>query len=113
MATQEQSGGARQVLETSQNMQQITRQVSYAAKEQARGANEVMKAVEEMNTMTQHVALSGTEQKRGGDMVVRAIEQIADIARSNVGNSQQLSKATLSLAEQAQKLQQIAGVFRT
>jgi methyl-accepting chemotaxis protein len=113
IATQEQSGGARQILETSQNMQEITRQVAYAAKEQAQGAHEIMKAVEEMNDMTRHVALSGTEQKRGGDMVVRAIEQIADIARSNVRNSHQLSKATVSLAEQAQRLQQTAGVFTT
>jgi methyl-accepting chemotaxis protein len=113
LATQEQSGGARQILETSRNMQEVTRQVAYATKEQAQGAHEIMRAVEEMNDMTRHVALSGTEQKRGGDMVVRAIEQIAEIARSNVRNSQQLSSATVSLAEQAQRLQQTAGVFST
>jgi methyl-accepting chemotaxis protein len=113
IATQEQRGGAQQILETSRNMQEITRQVAYAAKEQAQGAHEIMSAVEEMNDMTRHVALSGTEQKRGGDMVVRAIEQIAEIARDNVRNSQQLSKSTVSLAEQAQRLQQMASLFTT
>ncbi|MDH3253874.1 MAG: methyl-accepting chemotaxis protein [Acidobacteriota bacterium] len=113
LATQEQRGGAKQILATSRNMQEITRQVAYAAKEQAQGAHEIMSAVEEMNNMTRHVALSGTEQKRGGDMVVRAVEQIAQIARSNVRNSQQLSKSTESLADQAQRLQQMASVFTT
>jgi len=111
VATQEQRGGAAQILETSRNMQDITRQVAYAAKEQAQGARDVLRAVENMNAMTQQVAQSGSEQKRGGDMVVKAVDHIASIARSNVVTSEQLSHATVSLADQASRLQQIAGTF--
>ena len=111
VATQEQRGGAAQILETSRNMQDITRQVAYAAKEQAQGARDVLGAVENMNAMTQQVAHSGSEQKRGGDMVVKAVDHIANIARSNVVTSEQLSLATVSLADQATKLQAIAGEF--
>lgn len=111
VATQEQRGGAEQILSTSRNMQDITRQVAYAAKEQAQSARDVLGAVENMNEMTQQVAHSGSEQKRGGDMVVKAVDHIATIARSNVVTSEQLSLATVSLADQATKLQQIAGVF--
>jgi methyl-accepting chemotaxis protein len=113
LATQEQRSGARQILETSRNMQEITRQVAYAAREQAAGSQEIMSAVQEMSDMAHHVAMSGSEQKRGGDMVVKAVEQIAEIARSNVLNSNQLSKATVGLAEQAQRLQHMASVFTT
>ncbi len=111
VATQEQRGGAAQILETSRNMQDITRQVAYAAKEQAQGARDVLSAVETMNAMTQQVAHSGSEQKRGGDMVVKAVDHIANIARSNVVTSEQLSQATVSLAAQAARLQKIAGGF--
>ncbi len=111
VATQEQRGGAAQILETSRNMQDITRQVAYAAKEQAQGARDVLSAVENMNEMTQQVAHSGSEQKRGGDMVVKAVDHIASIARSNVVTSEQLSLATVSLADQATRLQEIAGGF--
>ncbi len=111
IATQEQRGGAAQILETSRNMQDTTRHVAYAAKEQARSARDVLGAVENMNAMTQQVAHSGTEQKRGGDMVVKAVDQIASIARNNVVTSEQLSHATVSLAEQATRLQEIASVF--
>ena len=111
VATQEQRGGAAQILETSRNMQDITRQVAYAAKEQAQGARDVLGAVENMNAMTQQVAHSGSEQKRGGDMVVKAVDHIAGIARSNVVTSEQLSQATVSLADQATRLQEIADAF--
>ncbi|MFQ5525778.1 MAG: methyl-accepting chemotaxis protein [Thermoanaerobaculia bacterium] len=111
VATQEQRGGAAQILETSRNMQNTTRQVAFAAKEQAQSARDVLSAVESMNEMTQQVAHSGSEQKRGGDMVVRAVDHIATIARNNVVTSEQLSHATVSLAEQATRLQEIASVF--
>ena len=111
LATQEQRSGAAQILETSRNMQDTTRQVAFAAKEQAQSAREVLAAVENMNEMTQQVAHSGSEQKRGGDMVVKAVDHIATIARNNVATSEQLSHATVSLAEQATRLQEIASVF--
>ena len=111
LATQEQSGGAAQILRTSHNMQDITRQVAYAAQEQAQGAVGLMGAVESMNHMTQQVAQSGNEQKRGGDMVVKAVDHIARVAHTNLEASGQLAKATGSLMTEAQRLQQMAGQF--
>ncbi len=113
IATQEQSGGAAQILKTSHNMQTVTRQVAFAAKEQAASAREIMVAVESMNRMTQQVAESGVEQKRGGDMVVRAVDQIARIAHQNLRATEQLSRATVNLAKEAQQLQKMASVFTT
>ena len=111
IATQEQSGGAAQILRTSHNMQDVTRQVAYAAREQAQGAEGLMGAVESMNDMTQQVAQSGNEQKRGGDMVVKAVDHIARIAHTNLEASGQLSKATGSLMTEAQRLQEMARLF--
>lgn len=111
MATQEQSSGAAQILKTSHNMQEVTRQVAFAAREQSASAREIMGAVESMNRMTQQVAESGIEQKRGGDMVVRAVDQIAEIAQHNLKASEQLSQATLALAREAQQLQKVATRF--
>ncbi len=113
IATQEQSGGAAQILKTSHNMQTVTRQVAFAAKEQAESARGIMLAVESMNRMTQQVAESGVEQKRGGDMVVRAVDQIARIAHQNLRATEQLSRATVNLAREAQQLQKMASVFTT
>ncbi|MDH3745796.1 MAG: methyl-accepting chemotaxis protein [Acidobacteriota bacterium] len=110
-ATQEQNSGAGQIMHASQNMQDVTRQVAYAAREQAQGADGILSAVESMNRMTQEVAQSGNEQKRGGDMVVKAVEQIAQIATSNLEASGQLSSATIDLMNEAVRLQTIADRF--
>ncbi|MEW6364623.1 MAG: methyl-accepting chemotaxis protein [Acidobacteriota bacterium] len=110
-ATQEQSSGASQILKTAANMQHITREVTNGATEQAKGAKEIMRAVETMNRMTQQVADGAVEQKKGGDMVVKAVEQIAMVARQNLTSTEQLSKATLNLAKEAEGLQRLSEQF--
>lgn len=111
-ATQEQSGGAQQIVTTALNMQNVTRQLAYAAKEQANGAGDIMRAVEMMNQMTQQVADGSREQKQGGDLVVKAVERIAQVAQQNLTSAEQLSSATLALANEADRLQKMAEVFR-
>jgi|GEM_PF-1111886 len=111
-ATQEQSSGAAQIVSTATNMQHVTRQLAFAAKEQANGAGEIMKAVEVMNRMTQQVADGSNEQKQGGDLVVKAVDRIAQVAQQNLSSAEQLSSATLALANEADRLQRMAEVFR-
>ncbi|MEM9292930.1 MAG: HAMP domain-containing methyl-accepting chemotaxis protein [Acidobacteriota bacterium] len=111
-ATQEQSSGANQIVQTSMNMQNVTRQLAYAAKEQANGAGEIMKSVDIMNRMTQQVADGSREQKQGGDLVVKAVEKIAQVAQQNLTSAEQLSSATLALANEADRLQRMAQVFK-
>ena len=111
-ATQEQSSGAAQIVSTSANMQHVTRQLAFAAKEQANGAGEIIKAVDMMNRMTQQVADGSREQKQGGDLVVKAVERIAQVAQQNLSAAEQLSSATLALAKEADRLQNMAEVFR-
>jgi methyl-accepting chemotaxis protein len=111
-ATQEQSSGAAQIVATSANMQHVTRQLAFAAKEQANGAGEIIKAVDLMNQMTQQVADGSREQKQGGDLVVKAVERIAMVAQQNLTAAEQLSSATLTLANEADRLQRMAEVFR-
>ena len=110
-ATQEQSGGAAQILSTSNHMQNVTRQLAAAAKEQANGARDMMKAVEVMNRMTQQVADASREQKQGGDLVVKAVERIAQIAQQNLAAAEQLSTNTRNLSEEAEGLLSVAEVF--
>ena len=111
-ATQEQSSGAQQIVSTALNMQNVTRQLAYAAKEQANGAGDIMRAVEMMNQMTQQVADGSREQKQGGDLVVKAVKRIAQVAQQNLSSAEQLSSATLALANEADRLQKMAEVFR-
>jgi len=110
-ATQEQSGGAAQILSTTNHMQNVTRQLASAAKEQANGARDMMKAVEVMNRMTQQVADASREQKQGGDLVVKAVERIAQIAQQNLVSAEQLSRNTQNLSQQAERLLSVAQVF--
>jgi len=110
-ATQEQSGGAAQILSTATHMQNVTRQVAAAAKEQANGARDMMKAVEVMNRMTQQVADASREQKQGGDLVVKAVERIAMIAQQNLAAAEQLSTNTRNLTQEAERLLSVAEVF--
>ncbi len=110
-ATQEQSSGAAQIVSTATNMQHVTRQLAFAAKEQANGAGEIMKAVDVMNRMTQQVADGSREQKQGGDLVVKAVERIAQVAQQNLTSAEQLSKATMALANEADRLQKMSEVF--
>ncbi len=110
-ATQEQSGGAAQILATSTHMQNVTRQLASAAKEQANGARDMMKAVEVMNRMTQQVADASREQKQGGDLVVKAVERIAQIAQQNLSAAEQLSANTQNLSLEAERLLSVAEVF--
>jgi methyl-accepting chemotaxis protein len=111
VAAQEQSNGASQILKTATNMQHITRQLTTAAKEQADGARQIMKSVEVMNRMTQQVANATTEQKNGGDMVVKAVDQIARVSQQNVAATDQLSKATINLAREAERMRNLAQAF--
>jgi len=110
-ATQEQSGGAAQILQTSTHMQTVTRQLASAAKEQANGARDMMKAVEVMNRMTQQVADASREQKQGGDLVVKAVERIAQIAQQNLAAAEQLSTNTQNLTNESERLLSVAEVF--
>jgi len=112
LATQEQTTGAGQILQTSSSMQKMTREVADAAKAHARWAQDIMKAVEAVKAMSREVANSSGEQKKGGRMVVTAVEQIAQIAAQNVQATQELSRATLDLAQQAERLQRMAEAFR-
>lgn len=110
-ASQEQSGGAAQILSTSTHMQNVTRQLASAAKEQANGARDMMKAVEVMNRMTQQVADASREQKQGGDLVVKAVERIAQIAQQNLAAAEQLSFNTQNLSVEAERLSGVAELF--
>jgi len=111
IATQEQTTGASQVLRGTSNMEHITTELVYAVKEMDKGTKDIMKAVEDMNRMTQLVADATTEQKKGGDMVVKAVEQIAQIAQQNLSATEQLSSATMNLAEEADSLKKLASQF--
>jgi len=111
VAAQEQSNGATQILKTATNMQHITRQLATAAKEQADGARQIMKSVDVMNRMTQQVADATTQQKNGGDMVVKAVDQIARVSQQNVAATDKLSKATISLAREAERMRNLAQAF--
>ncbi len=110
-ASQEQSGGAAQILQTSNQMQMVTRQLAAAAREQANGARDMMRAVETMNRMTQQVADASREQKQGGDLVVKAVERIAQIAGQNLIAAEQLSGNTSNLSQAADGLLDVATVF--
>jgi methyl-accepting chemotaxis protein len=110
-ATQEQSGGAAQILTTTTHMQNVTRQLAAAAKEQANGARDMMKAVEVMNRMTQQVADASREQKQGGDLVVKAVERIAQIAQQNLVAAEQLSANTRNLNQESERLLSVAQLF--
>jgi methyl-accepting chemotaxis protein len=110
--TQEQASGATQILGVAQRISDVSREVSTAAQEQALGSKEILRAVVNMNSMTQQVADATVEQKKGGDMVVQAMETIANVARANLSAVEELSKASMGLAHEAEDLRQQLETFR-
>ncbi|HZF08157.1 MAG TPA: HAMP domain-containing methyl-accepting chemotaxis protein [Thermoanaerobaculia bacterium] len=111
-ATQEQTTGAAQILRTANTMQNVTQQLATAAREQAHGARQIMTSVSMMNRMTQQVADATNEQMKGGDQVVKAVDQIAHVAQQYLGATEQLTNATASLAEEAERLKGMSQVFQ-
>ncbi len=111
-STKEQASGGRQVRAAVENMNKIATQVNIATKEQAEGSRQIVRAVESMNRMTQQVSYATAEQKRGGDLVVKAMENISEIARDNLATVEEMSKATINLAQQADSLARLISVFR-
>jgi methyl-accepting chemotaxis protein len=111
-STKEQAAGGRQVRTAVENMNKIAAQVGIATKEQAEGSRQIIQAVENMNRMTQQVSFATAEQKRGGELVVQAMENISSIARDNLATVEEMSKATLNLAQQAENLAKLIAVFR-
>ena len=85
---------------------------SIATKEQAEGSRQIIQSVENMNRMTQQVSFATAEQKRGGELVVQAMENISAIARDNLSTVDEMSKATANLATQAENLAKLIAVFR-
>jgi methyl-accepting chemotaxis protein len=64
-----------------------------------------------MNRMTVQVAEATGEQMRGGDQVVKAVDQIAHVAQLHRAATEQLSRATQSLALEAERMRRLAEVF--
>ncbi len=111
-STREQAAGGRQVRMAVENINRISSQVGIATQEQAEGSRQIVHAVEKMNDMTQQVSHATAEQKKGGELVVRAMENISEIARDNLATVQEMSKATVNLAQQAENLARLVTVFR-
>jgi methyl-accepting chemotaxis protein len=111
-STKEQAAGGRQVRLAVENMNQIASQVNVATKEQAAGSRQIVRAVENMNRMTQQVSYATAEQKGGGELVVKAMENISEIARGNLATVEEMSKATVNLAQQAENLARLISAFR-
>jgi methyl-accepting chemotaxis protein len=65
-----------------------------------------------MNVMTQQVYHATAEQKKGGELVVKAMENISELARDNLATVAQRSKATVNLAQQADRLAKLVSVFQ-
>jgi methyl-accepting chemotaxis protein len=111
-STREQAAGGRQVRVAVENINKIAGQVNIATKEQAEGSRQIIGAVDNMNRMTQQVSYATAEQKRGGELVVKAMENISEIARDNLSTVEEMSKATVNLAQQAENLAKLIAVFR-
>ena len=111
-STKEQAAGGRQVRLAVENMNRIASQVNIATKEQAEGSRQIITAVDNMNRMTQQVSYATAEQKRGGELVVKAMENISEIARDNLATVEEMSKASVNLALQAENLAKLISVFR-
>jgi methyl-accepting chemotaxis protein len=109
--TQEQAAGATQILTVAERMSEISAEVSNAAHEQASASKGILVAVRQMEDMTQQVAGATVEQKKGGDIAVGAMESIANVARANLTAVEELSKASVLLAHEADELKNELAAF--
>lgn len=104
--TAEQAAGATEITDAARRIRDAAREVSTAAKEQASGSRQILDAVTGMNALTQEVANAAAEQRKGGDLVVAAMETIAGVARANLSAADRLSRASVGLAAESERLRE-------
>jgi methyl-accepting chemotaxis protein len=112
LATEDQSAGAREVLQVAGNMSNLAKQIAGAVKENAIGAREITQAAQKMNRLTHQMTEAVVEQKRGGDMVVKAVESIAMVSRQNLVAVEQMSAAAKNLAGESELLRKQVETFQ-
>ncbi len=72
----------------------------------------IVGAAENMSRMTQQVSAATRDQRTRSAEVVAAMENISAVARSNLSTVEELSHASVGLAEQARELEKLIAVFR-
>lgn len=111
-ATTEQAAASNQIRSASENMMNITVQVTKSSREQAATSNEVVKTMGGMNAATQQVANATNEQQKGVEMVVSAMKNVKEISSRNLQSVGQLSKSADSLAQQGKKMIELINRFK-
>lgn len=111
-ATEEQSAAAAQVIDKSAALQDSAARVSVAVEEQTTGAREIVSVVTSMNDMTQTVALATQEQLKAGTVVMHSMEQVAEIAKSSMTQTEELSAGAEALKNEAEKLFRLSEQFK-
>lgn len=110
-ATEEQSAAAAQVIDKSTVLQDSAARVSVAVEEQTTGAREIVSVVTAMNDMTQAVALATQEQLKAGTVVMLSMEKVAEIAKSSLTQTEELSAGSEALKGEAEKLFRLSEQF--
>lgn len=111
-ATKEQAEASNQIRSAAENMMNITVQVTRSTKEQASTSNDVVKTMANMNTMTQQVANATNEQQKGVEMVVSAMKNVREISSQNLNAVTQLSKSADNLALQGKNMIELINKFK-
>jgi len=111
-ATAEQALSGRHVRVGVEHMNRVAGQVNLATQQQAEGSGQIVQAVEQMNRMTQEVSHDTADQKRGGEQVMAAMDRISASARDNLATVEELSRAAVHLANQAESLTTLISAFR-
>ncbi len=111
-ATEEQSAAAAQVIDKSAALQDSAARVSVAVEEQTTGAREIVSVVTAMNNMTQTVAMATQEQLKAGTVVMLSMEKVAEIAKSSLAQTEELSAGSEALKNEAEKLFHLSEQFK-
>ncbi len=111
-ATAEQAEAGRLVTEAMARMNELTGQIHAASAEQARGAAQIVQAVEDMLHQTDEVLVATEQQRRGGEMVMASISNIADIARENLRQMQDMNTIAEGLIVESDRLREKLALFK-
>jgi methyl-accepting chemotaxis protein len=82
-AMEEQGQGSKQILESTGQLNEITRKVEQASHEMHEGAQEVIRESTNLERVTQEITSGMNEMANGADHINNAVNQVNDISRKN------------------------------
>ncbi len=112
VSTSEQEKGAEEIAKAMEELNAITQGILTAMEEQSKGTTEISKAMTNLSRISAEINSAMNEQASGTRDISKTIEQISGIAKSNTEGAKQSVTATTGLSGHAKGLDTVVEKFK-